>query len=344
MTLTGCGTSHATSSEKLRIARKSGLRIIRMVEEDLRPHRIVTEAAITNATTVAMALGGSTNMALHIPAIAHERGIAFPLDMFDEISRNTPHLCDISPSGKHPVSSLEEAGGIPAVMKELEGKLELDVLTVTGRTMGENIQKAQVLDRDVIRPISAPVHPEGSLAVLKGNLAPNGAVVKQTGVHEKMMVHRGPAKTFNSMEDAVDALMEDEVKGGEVMVIRYEGPKGGPGMREMHMVTSILMGLGLGDKVALVTDGRFSGSTRGPCIGHISPEAAEGGPIALVEEGDIIEIDIPRRKLRVSVSDGELKQRAEHLAPFRKEARGVLRRYSLLAKSADKGAILSEEL
>lgn len=344
MTLTGCGTSHATSSEKLRIARKSGLRIIQMVEEGLTPDKIVTEEAITNATAVAMALGGSTNMALHIPAIAHERGIAFPLEMFDEISRNTPHLCDIRPSGKYPMSSLEDAGGIPAVMKELEGTLELNVLTVTGRTMAENIQKAQVLDRDVIRPISSPVHPEGSLAILKGNLAPNGAVVKQAGVHEKMMVHRGPARTFNSMEDAVDALMDDKVKGGEVMVIRYEGPKGGPGMREMHMVTSILMGMGLGDKVALVTDGRFSGSTRGPCIGHISPEAAEGGPIALVEEGDMIEIDIPKRTLRLLVSDEELSRRAEHFTPMKKEARGALRRYSLLAESADKGAVLSEEL
>jgi len=344
MSLTGCGTSHATSSEKLRIARKSGLRIMQMVEEDLTPHKIVTKEAITNATTVAMALGGSTNMALHIPAIAHERGIAFPLGMFDQISKNTPHICDIKPSGKYPVSFLEEAGGIPAVMKQLESKLNLDVLTVTGKTMGENIQKAQVLDRDVIRPISDPVHPEGSLAVLRGNLAPNGAVVKQAGVHEKMMVHKGPARTFNSMEDAVDALMEDKVKGGEVMVIRYEGPKGGPGMREMHMVTSILMGLGLGDKVALVTDGRFSGSTRGPCIGHISPEAAEGGPIALVEEGDIIEVDIPNRKVSLLVSDGELKDRAGHFTPFRKETRGALRRYSLLAKSADKGAILSEDL
>lgn len=344
MSLTGCGTSHATSSEKLRIARKSGLRIIRMLEEGLRPDKIVTKEAITNATTVAMALGGSTNMTLHIPAIAHERGIAFPLDMFDEISRTTPHICDIRPSGKYPLSSLEEAGGIPAVMKELESKLELNALTVTGRTMGQNIQKARVLDRDVIRPISDPVHPEGSLAILKGSLAPSGAVVKQAGVHEKMMVHRGPARTFNSMEDAVDALMEDRVKGGEVMVIRYEGPKGGPGMREMHMVTSILMGLGLGDKVALVTDGRFSGSTRGPCIGHISPEAAEGGPIALVEEGDTIEVDIPKRTLRLLVSDEELKRRAEHFTPVTKEARGALRRYSLLAESADKGAILSEEL
>jgi dihydroxy-acid dehydratase len=344
MSLTGCGTSHATSSEKVRIARKSGLRIIQMVGEDLTPDKIVTKEAITNATAVAMALGGSTNMALHIPAIAHESGLDFPLELLDRISRNTPHLCDIRPSGKYPMSSLEEAGGIPAVMKELEGTLELEVLTVTGRTMGENIQKAQVLDRDVIRPISNPVHPEGSLAILKGNLAPNGAVVKQAGVHEKMMIHRGPARTFNSMEAAVDALMDDKVKGGEVMVIRYEGPKGGPGMREMHMVTSLLMGLGLGDKVALVTDGRFSGSTRGPCIGHISPEAAEGGPIALVEEGDIIEVDIPKRTLRLLVSDGELSRRAEHFTPIKKEARGALRRYSLLAESADKGAVLSEEL
>ena len=344
MSLTCCGTTHASSSEKLRIARNSGLRIIQMIKEDLTPSKIVTKEAITNATAVAMALGGSLNMALHIPAIAHERAMVFPLEKFDQISKDIPHICDIKPSGKYPMSRLEEAGGIPAVMKELESKLNLDVLTVTGKTMEVNIQKARVLDREVIRPVSDPIHHEGSLAVLKGNLAPNGAVVKQSGVHEKMMVHKGLARPFNSMENAVQALMDGKIKDGDVMVIRYEGPKGGPGMREMHMVTSILMGLGLGDKVALLTDGRFSGSTRGSCVGHISPEAVEGGLIALIEEGDIIEIDIPQRKLNLNISDRELKRRSEHFTPLIKEARGVLKRYSLLVKSADRGAILTEEL
>ena len=293
ITLPGCGTAHAQSAKKIRLARQSGRRIVQMVGEKLIPSKIITEAAITNATTVAMAIGGSTNLALHIPAIAHEAGTSFPLQKLDLISKQTPHICDIVPSGKYPLLRLEEAGGIPAVIHELGERIDLNVLTITGQLMGINIESMHVLDHDVIRPVTSPLHQEGSLAILHGNLAPNGAVVKQNGVHEKMMTHSGPSRIFTSMEDAVDALMNDQIKDGDVMVIRYEGPKGGPGMREMHLVTSILMGLGMGDKVALVTDGRFSGSTRGPCIGHVSPEAADGGPIGLSEEGDIIEIDIP---------------------------------------------------
>jgi dihydroxy-acid dehydratase len=306
MTLPGCGTAHALSAKKLRIARQSGLRIVPMIKEKLTPQKIITETALTNATAAAMAIGGSTNMALHIPAIAHEAGLKFSLEKLNRISEETPHICNVVPSGKYPLLGLEEAGGMPAVLKELGGKIDLNVLTVTGRKMIAKVESAQIMDRDVIRPLTDPLNKQGSLAVLWGNLAPDGAVVKQTGVHEKMMTHRGPARPFATMELAVEALMDDQIRDGDVMVIRYEGPKGGPGMREMHMVTSILMGLGLGDKVALVTDGRFSGSTRGPCIGHVSPEAAQGGPIALVERGDIIEIDIPARRLHLDVSEEEL--------------------------------------
>jgi dihydroxy-acid dehydratase len=344
MTLPGCGTAHALSAKKLRIARQSGLRIVPMIKEKLTPQKIITETALTNATAAAMAIGGSTNMALHIPAIAHEAGLKFSLEKLNRISEETPHICNVVPSGKYPLLGLEEAGGMPAVLKELGGKIDLNVLTVTGRKMIAKVESAQIMDRDVIRPLTDPLNKQGSLAVLWGNLAPDGAVVKQTGVHEKMMTHRGPARPFATMELAVEALMDDQIRDGDVMVIRYEGPKGGPGMREMHMVTSILMGLGLGDKVALVTDGRFSGSTRGPCIGHVSPEAAQGGPIALVERGDIIEIDIPARRLHLDVSEEELAQRQKRFTPPKKEISKTLRRYSLLVTSANKGAILADEL
>jgi dihydroxy-acid dehydratase len=340
LALTGCGTAHADSEKKRQIAYQSGLRIIEMVAENLCPLDIITDETLVNAASVAVSLGGSTNLTLHIPAIAHEAGLTFPLLRFDEISRGSPHICDINPSGKYPLSRLEAAGGIPAVMKELGDRLNQGVMTVTGKTLAANIVDAEVLDRDVIKPISDPVHAQGSIAVLRGNLAPDGAVVKQSGVHPKMMVHSGPARPFTSMEEAGEALMADQIKHGDVMVIRYEGPRGGPGMREMHMVTSILMGLGFGESVALVTDGRFSGSTRGPCIGHISPEAAQGGIIALVEEGDIIDIDIPGRKLGLQVDEDTLKARKEHLIPVKKESRGALKRYALLSTSADKGAYL----
>ena len=343
LTLTGSGTALADGEKKRVLAYRSGLRIVAMLEENLRPLDILTDEALVNAASVGVALGGSTNMTLHIPAIAHEAGLSFPLLRFDEISRSSPHICDINPSGRFPVGRLEEAGGIPAVMKELGERLNLDVLTVTGKTLGQNISGARVLDRAVIRPVKDPVHEQGSIAVLRGNLAPDGAVVKQSGVHPKMMVHSGPARPFASMEEAVDALMQDKIHHGDVMLIRYEGPKGGPGMREMHMVTSILMGLGFGESVALVTDGRFSGSTRGPCIGHISPEAARGGTIAYAEEGDIIDIDIPGRKLDLRVDESTLKSRAQRLVPVRKEVRGALKRYAALVTSADRGAILAVE-
>ncbi len=344
MTLPGCGTAHATSAKKTRLARESGLRIVAMLKEELTPRKIITKEAICNATAVGMAIGGSTNMALHIPAIAQEADVKFDLDDLERVSRATGHICDIVPSGKHTMLALEEAGGIPGVIKALGSKVDLKVLTVTGQSMKEVIEKVEVVDPEVIRPSTDPVHKEGSLAVLRGNLAPDGAVVKQTGVHSKMMVHKGPARTFTSMEDAIEALMNDRIKDGDVIVISYEGPKGGPGMREMHMVTSILMGLGFGESVALVTDGRFSGSTRGPCIGHVSPEAASGGPIGLVVEGDIIEIDIPSRKLHLEVSEQELAKRREHIKPLKKEAGKALKRYALLATSADKGAVLVDEL
>lgn len=344
MTLPGCGTAHASTTEKKRIARKSGLRIVEMVKDGLTPRKIVTEAALENATTLGMALGGSTNMALHIPAIAHEIGLDFPLDRFDDIGRKTPHVCNVIPSGKLTMRHLEDAGGLAAVLKELGDRINLDVLTVNGKTVGENIAHGKVQNREVIAGVDSPLHAEGSLAVLKGNLAPDGAVVKQSSVDPKMKKHSGPARVFISMEDAVRALMNDEIKPGDVIVIRYEGPKGGPGMREMHMVTSILMGLGLGDKVALVTDGRFSGSSRGPCVGHVSPEAAAGGPIGLVEEGDIVAIDIPARTISLAVDDDELARRRERFVPLQKAASKAIRRYALLASSADQGAVLRDRL
>jgi dihydroxy-acid dehydratase len=344
MTLPGCGTAHAQGTKKIRIARQSGSRIVEMVNENLIPSNIISEAAIDNATKVAMAIGGSTNIALHIPAIALEAGFNFTFSKLDHISKSTPHICNIVPSGKYPMLRLEEAGGIPAVIKELGERIDTKAATVTGRTIGENTNAALVLDKDVIMPIDSPLHHEGSLAILYGNLAPDGSVVKQSGVSQKMMTHKGPARIFSSMEDAVNALMMDKIKSGDVIVIRYEGPKGGPGMREMHMVTSILMGLGLGNSVALVTDGRFSGSTRGPCIGYVSPEAFVGGPIGLVAEGDTIEIDIPSRKLHLDVTDTELSARMKKFKPLKKECSKFLKRYSLLVKSADKGAVLADEI
>ncbi len=315
-----------------------------MVIEELTPRKIVTERALRNAVTVGMALGGSTNMALHIPAIAHEIGLNFPLERFDEIGRKTPHICNVVPSGQLTMRHLEDAGGIPAVIKELGERIDLKAITVNGKTVGENIANGEVLDREIIASVDSPIHAEGSLAVLKGNLAPNGAVVKQSSVHPKMKKHSGPARVFVSMEDAVQALMNDMILPGDVIVIQYEGPKGGPGMREMHMVTSILMGMGLGDKVALVTDGRFSGSSRGPCVGHVSPEAAAGGAIGLVEEGDIIKIDIPARSISFDVAEDELARRKENFIPLKKPASKAIKRYALLASSADQGAVLLDEL
>ena len=283
-------------------------------------------------------------MTLHMPAIAHEAGYEFPLKKIDVISKSTPYICDIIPSGQYPLLRLEQAGGIPAVIVSLADRFNTNVLTVTGHSMLKNVARAKVLDQEVIKPVETPIHQEGSIAVLHGNLAPDGAVVKQSGVHKQMRIHTGPARVFDSMEDAGQALMQYSIKNGDVIVIRYEGPKGGPGMREMHMVTSLLMGLGLGDRVALVTDGRFSGSTRGPCIGHISPEAAAGGLIGIVKDGDPIKIDIPARSIHLDVDDVEIEKRKRTFKPLHKERSKFLNRYALMVSSADKGAILTETL
>ncbi|RLI01330.1 dihydroxy-acid dehydratase, partial [Candidatus Bathyarchaeota archaeon] len=338
LSLPGCASSLAVSSQKARIAKMSGERIVRMVEEDLKPSDILTREAFENAITVDMALGGSTNAVLHITAIANEAGVPLPLEVFDEIARRTPHICDMRPGGPHDLAELEAAGGIPAVMKVLKDNLHLDAITVTGRSVGDNIKDAIIYDWEVIRPLENPIHKEGGIALLKGNLAPNGGLVKMTAVPPKMLVHRGPARVFDSEEDAMKAILNGEIKEGDVVVIRYEGPKGGPGMREMLSPTAAIAGRGLIESVALLTDGRFSGATRGLCIGHISPEAAAGGPIAAVRDGDIISINVSRRTLNVEIDDEELKRRLSEWKPRPpKISKGYLRRYSFLVQSADKG-------
>ena len=343
MSPTGCATMLAVDPLRPALAREAGRMVIECLRQNLTPRRIVTRQAIENAMAVDMALGGSTNSVLHLLAIAHEAGIPLELDEFDLVARRVPHLCNVKPSGKYAVGRLDEAGGIPALMQELAPVLHLDALTVTGRTLRENIAGAAVANREMIRPLSDPLHAEGGLAILRGSLAPEGAVVKQSGLRfRNMLAHRGPARVFEGMEDAVKAFMGDAVKPGDVVVVRYEGPKGGPGMREMHQITSVMVGMGLDEHCGLVTDGRFSGSTRGPCIGHISPEAAEGGPLALVRDGDLIEYDIPNRRLDLLVPAEELaRRRAAWQAPKR-ELRGILARYARLAESASKGAILRE--
>jgi dihydroxy-acid dehydratase len=343
MSPTGCATMLAVDPLRPALAREAGRMVIECLRQNLTPRRIVTRQAIENAMAVDMALGGSTNSVLHLLAIAHEAGIPLELDEFDLVARRVPHLCNVKPSGKYAVGRLDEAGGIPALMQELAPVLHLDALTVTGRTLRENIAGAAVANREMIRPLSDPLHAEGGLAILRGSLAPEGAVVKQSGLRfRNMLAHRGPARVFEGMEDAVKAFMGDAVKPGDVVVVRYEGPKGGPGMREMHQITSVMVGMGLDEHCGLVTDGRFSGSTRGPCIGHISPEAAEGGPLALVQNGDLIEYDIPNRRLDLLVPAEELtRRRAAWQAPKRK-LKGILARYARLAESASKGAILRE--
>ncbi|MEI8188352.1 MAG: dihydroxy-acid dehydratase [candidate division NC10 bacterium] len=343
MTPTGCATMLAVDPLRPALAREAGRMVIECLRQNLTPRRIVTRQAIENAMAVDMALGGSTNSVLHLLAIAHQAGIPLELDEFDLVARRVPHLCNVKPSGKYAVGRLDEAGGIPALMQELAPVLHLDALTVTGRTLRENIAGAAVANREMIRPLSDPLHAEGGLAILRGSLAPEGAVVKQSGLRfRNMLAHRGPARVFEGMEDAVKAFMGNMVKPGDVVVVRYEGPKGGPGMREMHQITSVMVGMGLDEHCGLVTDGRFSGSTRGPCIGHISPEAAEGGPLALVRDGDLIEYDIPNRRLDLLVPAEELaRRRAAWQAPKR-ELKGILARYARLAESASKGAILRE--
>ncbi len=343
MALPGNGTIPAPYSARIRFAKATGMQIMKLVEADIKPSDIMTAAAFHNAETVDMALGCSTNTMLHLPAIAHEANVDVSFDMANEISSKTPNLCHLAPAGDTFMEDLDEAGGVYAVMKELTkgDLLDLSVMTVTTRTMGENIENAQNLNKEIIRPFEDPFMKTGGIAVLKGNLAPDGCVVKQAAVKESMMQHEGPARVFDSEEDAIKVIYAGEIKPGDVVVIRYEGPKGGPGMREMLNPTSAIAGMGLDESVALITDGRFSGATRGASIGHVSPEAASGGNIGLVEEGDIIAIDIINKTIELKVSDEEFAaRRIAWVCPEPKIKTGYLARYAKLVSSADKGAIL----
>ncbi|RLB22710.1 MAG: dihydroxy-acid dehydratase, partial [Deltaproteobacteria bacterium] len=328
--------------DRIRLAKETGRKIMELVKKNLTPKKLITKKSFENAIAVDMALGCSTNTVLHLMAIAKEAEIDIDLKTFDKISRKTPVLAKLIPAGEHGVVDLHFAGGIPAVMKELSklGIIHLDVKTVTGKTLRENLEGVKVLDRNVIRPVEDPYYKEGGIAILYGSLAPEGAVVKTSAIVPKMLKHTGPAKVFNSEEEAYEAILKGKIKQGDVVVIRYEGPKGGPGMREMLSPTSAIIGMGLGDSVALITDGRFSGGTQGACIGHVSPEAAEGGPIALVKDGDLIEIDIPKRKLNLKVPKGELEKRRKKWKPLHKRLKGVLKKYYNLVQSGAKGAIL----
>ncbi len=343
MALPGNGTIPAVYSARLRLAKHAGMQIMDLVKRNIRPRDIMTPAAFHNAETVDMALGCSTNTMLHLPAIAHEAGLEISLDESNAISARTPNLCHLAPAGDTFMEDLDLAGGVYAVMKELTKKdlLDTSVLTVTGCTMEENLKDVKNLNEDIIRPIDRPYSLSGGIAVLKGNLAPDGCVVKQSAVAEGMMKHEGPARVFDSEDEAIAAIYDKQIHPGDVVVIRYEGPKGGPGMREMLNPTSAIIGMGLGESVALITDGRFSGATRGAAIGHVSPEAAAGGNIALVKEGDIISIDIPNCKIHLNVSDEELnKRRAAWVCPEPRIKTGYLARYARLVTSADKGAVL----
>ena len=343
MGLPGNGTIPAPLSARRRLAKEAGFKIMELVEKDIRPSQILTPAAFRNAETVDMALGCSTNTMLHLPAIAHEAGVEIDLNRVNQISQNTPNLCHLAPAGNTYMEDLDRAGGVYAVMTELAKRdlLDLDVMTVTGKTMRENLDGVRNLDPQTIRPIDDPYMEEGGIAVLYGNLAKDGCVVKQSAVDPAMLKHSGPARVFDSEEEAIEAIYAKQINPGDVVVIRYEGPKGGPGMREMLNPTSAIAGMGLGAEVALVTDGRFSGATRGAAIGHVSPEAAAGGTIGLVEEGDIITVDIPNRAITLEVGDDELARRREDwVCPEPEVKTGYLARYVKLVSSADKGAIL----
>lgn len=340
MSLPWCGTALSGSADKRRIAFESGVRVVDLVKKGIRPSRILTRAAFENAVRVDLALGGSTNTVLHLLAIAHEAGVDLPLDTFDKLARSTPHITSLEPVGEYYMEDLHWAGGIAAVMKRLSRSIK-DNPTVSGLSVKRIIKGVEYIDADVIRPIDRPFHAQGGIAVLKGNLAPLGAVVKQSGVNPSMMRFKGRARVFDSEELAMKYILSKRVKKGDFLVIRYEGPKGGPGMREMLAPTATLVGMGLGESVALITDGRFSGGTRGPCIGHISPEAMEGGTIALVKNGDRIELDIPKRRLELMVSKKELDaRRARWKAPKPKIRKGWLARYSRCVTSANTGAVL----
>jgi dihydroxy-acid dehydratase len=340
MAVLGNGTVPAVSASRLRLAKEAGRRIMDLLKSDLRPRDIITHDAIYNAFALDMALGGSTNSVLHLLALTHEAGIDFPLSLINEISESTPHICKLSPAGPYRIQHLNLAGGIAAVMKEILPLLKPKARTVYGKSLGEVIQEAKVKDREIIRPIDKPHSSKGGIAILTGNLAPEGAVVKRGAVDPDMFHHVGKARVFNKEEEAVKAIMEKGINPGEIVVIRYEGPKGGPGMREMLTPTSLLSGMGLEGKVALVTDGRFSGATRGAAIGHVSPEAADRGPIAALQDGDIIEIDIPKLKLEVRLEDEEIKRRLSALPPFELKEKGYLGRYAQRVTGASKGAIV----
>lgn len=344
MGLKGNGTIPAVYSERLILAKHAGMQVMELLRKDIRPRDIMTEHAFLNALTVDMALGCSTNSMLHLPAIAHEAGFDFNVELANEISARTPNLCHLAPAGHTYIEELNEAGGVYAVMNELNklGLLHTECMTVTGKTVGENIEGCVNKNPEVIRPVENPYSRTGGIAILKGNLAPETAVVKRSAVCEEMMVHEGPARVFDCEEDAIAAIKGGKIVEGDVVVIRYEGPKGGPGMREMLNPTSAIAGMGLGSSVALITDGRFSGASRGASIGHVSPEAADGGPIALVEEGDLIRINIPENRLELAVSDEELAARRENWKPREpKVTTGYLARYAKMVKSANRGAILS---
>ncbi len=342
MGLRGNGTIPAVYSSRIELAKHAGMAVMELVRRDIKPRDIMTESALMNALTVDMALGCSTNSMLHLPAIAHECGVELNLDIANNISAKTPNLCHLAPAGRTFMEDLDEAGGVYAVMNELskEGLLNLDCMTVSGRTIGENIAQCYNLDPSVIRPIENPYSKTGGIAVLRGNLAPEGCVVKRSAVSEKMLVHEGPARVFDSEEEAQAAINAGKIVAGDVVVIRYEGPKGGPGMREMLNPTSAIMGMGLGESVALITDGRFSGATRGACVGHITPEAASGGMIGVVEEGDIIRIDIPANKIELVVDEAILAERMKNFKPKTKELSGYLKRYASLVSGGATGAIL----
>ena len=343
MGLRGNGTIPAVYSERIRLAKHAGMKVMELLKNNVRPSDIMTKKAFLNCLTVDMALGCSTNTMLHLPAIAHEAGVELNMDIANEISAKTPNLCHLAPAGPTYMEDLNEAGGVYAVMNELskKGLLYEDQITVTGKTVGENIKDVHNLNPEVIRPIDNPYMAQGGIAVLKGNIAPDTGIVKQSAVVLEMMVHEGPARVFDCEEDAIKAIKGGDIVPGDVVVIRYEGPKGGPGMREMLNPTSAIAGMGLGDSVALITDGRFSGASRGASIGHVSPEAAVGGPIALIEEGDIIKIDIPNNSLNVDVSDEELAKRKEKWQPREpKITDGYLRRYAALVTSGNRGAVL----
>lgn len=340
--LPGNGTIPAVYAERIRLAKTAGMKIMELVQKDIKPSDILTPAAFENALTVDMALGCSTNSVLHLPAIAHEAGVEINLDIVNEISSRVPNLCKLAPAGHHHIQDLYAAGGVQAVMKELTKKnlLKLDLITVTGKTVKENIENAKIKNNDVIRSIENPYSTTGGIAVLRGNLAPDGAVVKRSAVAPEMLVHKGPARVFDSEDEAINAIYGGRINKGDVVIIRYEGPKGGPGMREMLSPTSAIAGMGLDKHVALLTDGRFSGATRGASIGHISPEAMEGGPVAIVREGDIISIDINNGRLDIEISDDEIKARLkEWKAPQPRITKGYLGRYAKLVSSASTGAV-----